>query len=193
LSTLTARRALALGSALSLALAAPAVASSGHGAVHGGKKPGGAHGGKRPIGEIVSFEDSHVALLLTDGSTVTHAVADDVRVKIERRGLHDRGKGHGNPTTGSIADLAAGARVLRMKLDRSDDIVKIRLRVTSEVAEPEGFGAEMATGDTPHDVSDDEVATDDSHGDVSDDDDSGEDVTPELDSEDIDVSGGAEL
>ena len=86
-------------------------------------------GGKKALGEVVSFDSSTstLAVRLNDGQTVTATVAPDVQVKLEHRGNHTRGKGHGNPSNGSVDDLVAGAYVLRWKFEDAV-LTKVRLR-----------------------------------------------------------------
>lgn len=100
---------------LSVFVAAPALAT----------KPGG----KNPLGEVVSFDSATrtLSVRLNDGQTATATVAPDVQVKLEHRGNHARGKGHGNPSNGSVEDLVPGADVLRWKLEEGV-LTKVRLR-----------------------------------------------------------------
>ena len=111
-------RSLAVLAALALPLAyIPAVASA-----HGGRG-----GGKKPMGTIASYDGTTLTVTLADGSTETATTTDGTRVKIEHRGNHSHGRGHGNPSKGSLDDLSAGAFVLRMKL-RDDTLEQIRIR-----------------------------------------------------------------
>ena len=99
-------------------------------------------GGKKPIGEVVSFDVESLALSveLNDGSLYEGEVSEDVQVKLEHRGNHDRS---GNPSNGTLEDIEEGAMVLRMKESKDSDlVVKLRLRPAPEeqceVDEPEG-------------------------------------------------------
>jgi hypothetical protein len=98
-------------------------------------------GGKKPIGEVVSFDAESLALSveLKDGSLYEGEVAEDVQVKVEHRGNHDRS---GNPSNGTLEDIEVDAKVLRMKVSKKTDlVVKLRLRPAPEeqceVEEPE--------------------------------------------------------
>ncbi len=119
--------------ALAAAMVAPAAMA---------KKGDPKKGGKKAMGEVVSFDASTGSLVvtLTDGSSVSATVSPDVKVKLEHRGSHSRGKGHGNPSSGSLADVVAGAKILKMK-ERDGLVEKLRLRpaaapVTEEPLEP---------------------------------------------------------
>ncbi|HWL65623.1 MAG TPA: hypothetical protein VNP73_06575 [Actinomycetota bacterium] len=83
--------------------------------------------GKRAMGTIESFDGTTLSVALDDTTTWSGPVACDVKVRVEHRGRHARGKGHGNPSRGSVTDLKPGAWILRMKLD--DGIVeKVHVR-----------------------------------------------------------------
>ena len=144
-------------------------------------------GGKKAIGEVVSFDAATAALVveLTDGEELTASVDPDAQVKLEHRGRH-RGEGHGNPGKGSLADLVAGAKVLRLKFE--DELVtKIRLRPAPATALPELPAEDDSTDDTA-----DAAPGDDSAGaadDVEEDDIDDEDDT---DTPDDDPSGDVE-
>jgi hypothetical protein len=97
-------------------------------------------GGKKPIGEVVSFEDMLLKVEMKDESTYEGEVAEDVQVKLEHRGDHDRS---GNPSNGTLEDIEEGANVLRIKESKKTDLIeKIRLRPAPEeeceVEETEG-------------------------------------------------------
>jgi hypothetical protein len=154
-------RALAVGSAVIVAAAplTPAGASvappdSGARSVTAGggrgRHDGGRRGeGRRLVGLIDTFDGSTLDVTARDGTHLSFAVAADVQVKLEHRGNHAHGRGHGNPSRGSADDLVAGAEILRVKLDRGGTIDKIRLRSTP--ASLDSFGG----------AGDDETAQDD--------------------------------
>jgi len=88
-------------------------------------------GGKKAIGEVTGFDATTGALVvtLTDGTVFAGTANEGTKVKIEHRGNHGKGKGHGNPSNGDLADLVAGAKVLKMKTaDDGLTVKKIRLR-----------------------------------------------------------------
>jgi hypothetical protein len=94
------------------------------------KRPEDLRGGKRALGTVASFDPSTMALTLAshDGShTTTATVSDHVKIKVEHRGDHTRGPGHGNPSRGSLDDLVPGAFVLTVHT-RDELITYIRLR-----------------------------------------------------------------
>ena len=105
--------------------------------------PAAAHkegtGGKPAVGEVVSFDGTTLTVAMNDGSSFSGAVAEDVQVKVEHRGHKEHGKGHKKPSNGSVADLTAGAKVLRMKV-KCGEVQKLRLRrapaVTTVVTDP---------------------------------------------------------
>ena len=128
-------------------------------------------GGKKPIGEIVSFDESSMTLVveMKSGSELVAEVADEAQIKLEHRGDHSTGKGHGNPTRGSLDDLVEGAKVLRLKLDKDEGVVsKIRLRAAPKECDVE---------DTEDDDSDDEESDDDGSDETEEDTDGTEDET----------------
>ena len=84
-------------------------------------------GGKKALGTVASFDGTTLTVTMTDGSSFSGAVGDDVQVKVEHRGHKSHGKGHKKPSNGSVADLTAGAMVLRMKV-KCDEVTKLRLR-----------------------------------------------------------------
>ena len=92
----------------------------------------GAHngkgGGKKAMGTVTSFDGTALTVTTTDGETVTATVTEDTKVKVEHRGHHGRGKGHGNPSNGDAEDLTAGAYVLKMKVDDEGNLEMIRVR-----------------------------------------------------------------
>ena len=93
------------------------------------KRPAEKRGGKKPVAEVLSFDQTtlELHLLMRDGTETGQTVDAGVQVKVEHRGAHARGKGHGNPSRGSLADLVPGTKVLRIKL--TDGVVtKLRLR-----------------------------------------------------------------
>jgi hypothetical protein len=93
--------------------------------------PAGAHngkgGGKKPMGTIASFDGTSLTVTTAD-EDVTATVTDDTKVKVEHRGHHARGKGHGNPSRGDAEDLTAGTFVLDMKVDDDGNLDRIRVR-----------------------------------------------------------------
>ena len=97
----------------------------------------GRGGGKKARGEVTSFDAGSMALevALRNGETFTGTVDPDVQVKLEHRGNHAHGQGHGNPSRGSLEDIVPGAQVLRMKID-GDVVEKIRLRAAPAAADP---------------------------------------------------------
>ncbi|MEA2461591.1 MAG: hypothetical protein QOH90_1768 [Actinomycetota bacterium] len=94
-----------------------------------GKKPLEKRGGKKPIAEVLSFDPGSLQLDLqmNDGSESGQTVDAGVQIKVEHRGAHAHGKGHGNPSRGTLADLVPGTKVLRMKLT-GGVVTKLRLR-----------------------------------------------------------------
>jgi hypothetical protein len=107
-------------------------------------------GGKKPIGEVVSFEGMLLKVEMRDESTYEGEVAEDVRVKLEHRGDHERS---GNPSNGTLEDIEEGAQVLRIKESKKTDLIEnIRLRPAPEeeceVETPEG---EVETPEVPED------------------------------------------
>ena len=150
-----------LALAVTAALFAPAAVA---------KKPAEKRGGKKPVAEVVSFDEATMELMLTwkDGSSTSETVDAGVQIKVEHRGNHSRGKGHGNPSRGSLDDLAAGAKVLRVKRN-AGVVVKLRLRrapAAPIVAEPTD-GEDDGTGDV-EDGTDGTDEVDDGTGDVAD-------------------------
>jgi hypothetical protein len=180
---------LAAAATLALAPSASVLAKGGHG--HGDGRAGheakghhghnGEHGGKKAIGAVASFDPATGAIVidLEDGTQWTGAVSSDAQVKLEHRGHHSHGHSHGNPSHGTLEDLVAGAKVLRIKSDADDVISKIRIR-------PAATGDEDTPGDQPP-ADDDDTTDDDTTGDdTADDDSSGDDTT------DDDTSGEEE-
>ena len=90
----------------------------------------GKGGGKKARGEVTSFDMTSMALVVAmrNGDTFEGTVDPDAQVKLEHRGHHSHGQGHGNPSRGSLEDVVAGALVLRMKFDDEGVVEKIRLR-----------------------------------------------------------------
>ena len=89
-------------------------------------------GGKKPIGTVASFDGTTLTVTLNDGSTATATADESTQVKIDHRG---RPAAKGNPTRVSLADLVAGALVLRLKSDEGA-LEKIRLRRAPAAAVP---------------------------------------------------------
>jgi hypothetical protein len=93
--------------------------------------PAAAHkdgrGGKPAIGEVASFDGTTLTVTMNDGSSFAGAVSDDVQIKVEHRGHKEHGKGHKKPSNGSLEDLTAGAKVLRIKV-KCDEVTKLRIR-----------------------------------------------------------------
>lgn len=102
--------ALALGS-----LAATAGAHNGKGQ------------GKKAMGTIVSFDGTTLAIDVGEDEAITGTVDEETKIKVEHRGHHSRGKGHGNPSKGTAEDLVPGAYVLDVKVD-DGHVDKIRVR-----------------------------------------------------------------
>jgi hypothetical protein len=94
----------------------------------------GRGGGKKARGEVTSFDATTLALevALRNGETFEGTVDPDVQVKLEHRGNHSHGNGHGNPSRGSLEDIVPGAQVLRMKFDDEGVVDKLRLRPAKE-------------------------------------------------------------
>jgi hypothetical protein len=143
------------------------------------------HRGKKAIGQIVSFDEATMTLAvdLPGDEDFSGAVDPDVQVKVDHRGWAKKGASRGNPTVGSLDDLAPGSLVLRMKVE--DDLVtKIRIRPGAEAALPAGDPA----GDSgDHDST--EADDSDSDADDSGDDDSTEavdDLDEDSDLDDVD-------
>ncbi len=126
-----------LAGALVLAFAAPALA-------HKQGSPRHHHGGKKPIGEVVSFDGTTLSVLKhSSGETVSGTVTEDTRIKLDHRG---RPAAKRNPTRGSVEDLVAGTKVLRLKLD--DGMVeKVKLRKFETYTPPPAECDDDAEGD----------------------------------------------
>jgi hypothetical protein len=142
----------------------------------------GRGGGKKPRGEVTSFDMTSMALVVAmrNGDTFEGTVDPDAQVKVEHRGNHSHGNGHGNPSRGSLEDIVAGALVLRMKVD--DGVVeKIRLR--KKAADPCEPAAEEPEG---------EEADDDSGEDVEEGDGGTAERRADVDEEETDCPDGAE-
>ena len=133
--------------------------------------------GKRAMGTIESFDGSTLSVALNDTTTWSGPVACDLKVRLEHRGRHARGKGHGNPSRGSVADLKAGAWVLRMKLD-DGKVEKIAIRpapAEETVTAPtsirfsfEGEDSEGTTEDTTETTTETTTESDESDDDSDD-------------------------
>ena len=96
--------------------------------------------GKKAMGTIESFDGSTVTVDVGADDPVTATVDEDTKIKVEHRGHHDRGKGHGNPSRGSADDLTPGTFVLDMKVDDAH-LDRIRVRPAthgSPTATPSG-------------------------------------------------------
>jgi hypothetical protein len=133
--TLTLLLALCVG----LALAAPAVWAKPD-------KPSKPKKGKQAVGEVVSFDEAARTLVVTlrSGKSFTGTVAENVQVKVEHRG---KPATKGNPTKGSVTDLVAGAKVLKIKV-KDGEVTKLRLRlVGSEVVDAPGGEPEPSDSD----------------------------------------------
>ena len=83
--------------------------------------------GKKAMGTIESFDGTTISVDGGEDEPVTATVDDDTRIKVEHRGRHARGKGHGNPSRGTTDDLVEGAFVLDMKVD-DGHLDRIRVR-----------------------------------------------------------------
>ena len=153
-------------------------------------------GGKKARGEVTSFDMTSLALVVAmrNGDTFEGTVDPDAQVKLEHRGHHSHGQGHGNPSRGSLEDLVAGALVLRMKVDDEGVVHKVRLRkAPADPCEPavEEPSVEEPEGEEPEG----EEPSDDGSGEEGDGTtterrlDDGDDVTECPDSEDGDDSG----
>jgi hypothetical protein len=118
-------------------------------------------GGKKPIGVVATFEaESRELAVLTKGDVEYQGVvAEEVQVKVEHRGNHDRS---GNPSIGTLADIEEGAKVLRMKESKgTGEVEKIRLRPAPEeeceVDDPEGEVEDPEVDDPEGEDPEDEV------------------------------------
>jgi len=121
---------LALGAVLAVSLAMPAAGS----APKEGK--GNKHlclSAPHKVCEVVSFEGATLTLTSPrHEEPVSVEVAEDARVKRAHRG---KPEGEGNPTKGSLEDLVAGAKVLRLKME--DGVAtKVRVRPLKVEAPP---------------------------------------------------------
>lgn len=112
------------------ALVATSLLSPALGAPGQGKGPSG-KGGKKPIGTVASFDASSGILVvdMKDGSRFEGVADQDTKVKIDHRGKSGK---KGNPTKGSLEDLVAGYKVLRIKSSTTDEnatkVEKIKVR-----------------------------------------------------------------
>jgi len=152
-------------------MAAPAALAKGKGS-----------GGKKAIGEVTTFDATSGALVVTlaDGTVFAGTANEDTKVKVEHRGSR---KGTKKPSNGSLSDLAAGAKVLKLKTaDDGLTVEKIRLRpvatapVAEEPADEDGTGDETETGEDPAEEPGEEEPADDGDEDGSEDD--GDEVLP---------------
>jgi hypothetical protein len=106
--------------AVSVALVLATVAATA--GAHKGKGQG-----KKAMGTVESFDGTTISVDVGEDEAVTATVDDDTKIKVEHRGHHARGKGHGNPSRGTTDDLAEGAFVLDMKID-DGHLDRIRVR-----------------------------------------------------------------
>ncbi|MGH2729797.1 MAG: hypothetical protein ACRDJI_04230 [Actinomycetota bacterium] len=134
----------------------------------GATKPGG----KKPIGTVAAFDPATGALTVTTngGEELTGTLAPDAHIKIEHRGKHATGKGHGNPTAGSTDDIVAGAWVLRIK-EREGLITHLRLRPLPVEPDATASDHDEPKDDSTDDSTDDAQEDDDLKPDDGDDDD----------------------
>ena len=86
-------------------------------------------GGKKPVGTVVSFDGTTLTMQAKDGSTLSAPVADDVQIKVDHRGRKGQDKTK-KPSNGTVADIVAGASVLRIKV-KCDEVVKLRLKAAA--------------------------------------------------------------
>lgn len=134
---------------LVVVLAATSLFSFATGAL--GKKGPSGKGGKKPIGTVASFDASSGVLTvdLKDGSQFEGVATEDTRVKIDHRGKPGK---KGNPTTGSLEDLVAGYKVLRLKSSTTDEgttVEKIKVRKEAAPAactDADGDGLDDSSG-----------------------------------------------
>lgn len=146
-----------------VALVAPVASAKPH-----DSKPGG----KKAIATIVSFApgaDETTAGTLTyteEGSTetMTVSVEPDAKIKVEHRGDHSTGKGHGNPSRGDFEDLTEGTKILKMKGDETLDKIRIRPApaATTTACEDDSEETETETEAEDADESDESDDTDES-------------------------------
>ena len=106
--------------------------------------------GKKAMGTIESFDGTTISVDVGEDEAVTATVDDDTKIKVEHRGHHARGKGHGNPSRGTTEDLAEGAFVLDMKVDDGHlDRIRVRPATHGEpTATPTPTSTETST-ETP--------------------------------------------
>ena len=90
-----------------------------------------------------------LVVAMRNGDTFEGTVDPDAQVKLEHRGHHSHGNGHGNPSRGSLEDIVPGALVLRMKFDDEGVVEKIRLR--KKAADPCEPVVEEPDGEEPGD------------------------------------------
>ena len=175
-------RKLVLTAVAVLALASIATPALGH---------RGKGSGKKATGTIASFDGTTLTVTTSDGST-TATVTDDSKIRVEHRGHHGRGKGHGNPSKGTAEDLTAGAFVLKMKTDDDGTLDQIHIRPAAHEVDPTETPTPEPT-ETPDDETDDADAdeteddADESEDDADDeesDDDDDDDDEDESDEED---------
>ena len=157
-----------IGALAVAALAAPATAHRGRG-----------HG-KKPMGTIASFDGTTLTVTLTSGETATATVDEGTKVKVEHRGHHERGNGHGNPSNGSADDLTAGTFVLRMKVDDEGAAEKIRVRPAAHDTDQHGCATEDEADETATEDEVDETATEDEVDETSTEDESDEATTEDV-------------
>ena len=92
--------------------------------------------GKKAMGTIESFDGETISVDVGEDEAVTATVDDDTKIKVEHRGHHARGKGHGNPSRGTTDDLEEGAFVLDMKVDDGHlDRIRVRPATNGEPTE----------------------------------------------------------
>ena len=159
------------------AMAAPALAK------------GKGSGGKKPVGTVVSFDGTTLTMQAKDGSTLSAPVADDVQIKVDHRGRKGQDKAK-KPSNGTVADIVAGASVLRIKV-KCDEVVKLRLKAApapvaatteDETATSEADATDEATSGCTDDS--DEAASDEAEDEADADEDSEEELEDEEESSD---------
>lgn len=101
--------------------------------------------GPRAMGSIVSYDGTTLTIELSTGETTTATTDEDTKVKVTHRGDHGRGKGHGNPSRGTLESLTAGTEVVKMKSGDEGVLEWIRIRPAPEQATPSPTPADSPT------------------------------------------------
>ena len=106
--------------------------------------------GKKAMGTIESFDGTTISVDVGEDEAVTATVDDDTKIKVEHRGDHARGKGHGNPSRGTTDDLTEGTFVLKMKVDDGHlDKIKVRPTTGEPTETPTVAPTETPPAETP--------------------------------------------